>query len=367
MNISYRPAGLAIASLATIASAPAIAQQLPEGSDASILSAWHETLELDFSLVFGGHSPRDGDETAVDPAFDLLATADLNLGMFQDQAMETAAASDTINKHAGKSDADVAAELANPNSDLAQLKFRNQFRLYTGDLPNADDQWNYTMLFQPIFPFSLGETASGNKLTFFLRPAIPLLVEQPVFNAGTLDFNNKTGLGDIGFDAALGMSTKDGWQLAFGMDGMLPTATDGALGGGQLRLGPECLIAKQGKFANDMGYFLGVFPSHLWDVGGWQDGAFSTTNIQPLAVLLLGDGWAVASEPIMSYDWIADQWTIPLNIQISRTVTLGNTPLKIELEFNYYVEQSDAFGPQWMIALNLTPVVSNFLEAMFGG
>jgi len=53
-----------------------------------------------------------------------------------------------------------------------------------------------------------------------------------------------------------------------------------------------------------------------------------------------------------------------LNLTISRTVKAGNTPVKLELEVNYYVERPDTFGPKWMIGLNLTPVVHNFLVDM---
>jgi hypothetical protein len=42
---------------------------------------------------------------------------------------------------------------------------------------------------------------------------------------------------------------------------------------------------------------------------------------------------------------------------------MGKTPVKFQLELNYYVEQPDAFGPEWLIGLNITPVVSNFVEA----
>ncbi len=35
---------------------------------------------------------------------------------------------------------EIAAELANPNTPLASLTFKLQFRGFTGDLPNADDQ-----------------------------------------------------------------------------------------------------------------------------------------------------------------------------------------------------------------------------------
>jgi len=50
---------------------------------------------------------------------------------------------------------EIAKELANPNNSLASLTFKNQFRWYDGDLPTAGDQFNYTTLFQPVFPFSL--------------------------------------------------------------------------------------------------------------------------------------------------------------------------------------------------------------------
>ena len=79
---------------------------------------------------------------------------------------------------------------------------------------------------------------------------------------------------------------------------------------------------------------------------------------------LPGDGWSVGTTPIMNYNWTTDEWSVPLNFSISRTVQAGNTPLKLELEINYYVESPDQFGPQWMIGINITPVVHNFLVDM---
>jgi len=55
---------------------------------------------------------------------------------------------------------DVARELANSNAPLASLTFKNQFRLFTGDLPHSDDQHGFTVLFQPIFPFPLKSPAT---------------------------------------------------------------------------------------------------------------------------------------------------------------------------------------------------------------
>jgi len=269
--------------------------------------------------------------------------------------------------HEGKSADEIAKELANPNNDLAKLTFKNQFRWYKGDLPEADDQSNYTLLFQPVFPFSLGTTESGAKQVMFVRPAIPLLVDQPVpeINNGQLDWEGKTAMGDWGFDWAYAETHKDGFLWAAGLVGTLPFATDSAVGGKQLRLGPEALFAKITKAGT-----FGIFPSHQWDVTGWGDGesnAYSTTAIQPLIIFTPGGGWQVSSKPIMNYDWIDNQWTVPVTLGVAKTVILGGQPWQFEVEANYYVEQPDAFGPDWMLSLNVTPVVNNFIEAMFKG
>jgi len=58
----------------------------------------------------------------------------------------------------------VARELTNPNNGIARLTITNQYRWYIGDLPNADEQSNCSLLFQPVFPFSLGTNESGDKI-----------------------------------------------------------------------------------------------------------------------------------------------------------------------------------------------------------
>ena len=108
---------------------------------------------------------------------------------------------------------DVARDLAKPNSSLATLTVKNQYRWYTGDLPGADHQDNFMMLFQPVFPLSLPQDDSGDKSTLFIRPGIPLLFDQPVLRQGKsgLDFEGVSALGDIGFDLAYGVSKKSGF------------------------------------------------------------------------------------------------------------------------------------------------------------
>ena len=262
-----------------------------------------------------------------------------------------------------KSNDEVAKELANPNNSLASLTFKNQYRWYTGDLPNADDQSNYTLLFQPIFPFPLTPPYEDSKANLFIRPAIPILVDQPVFDSQKFDFDGKTAIGDIGFDLAYGVTEKSGFLWAGGMVGTLPTATASEVAGKQLRLGPEALIAQFEQWG-----VWGFFPGHQWNVAGWGDnGYYSTSQLQLFLVSLPGGGWSVGTKPIINYDWTEDEWTIPLNFSISKTVMIGKMPIKYALEVNYYVEQPDLFGPKWMVGFDITPVVNNIFASFFSG
>jgi len=281
-------------------------------------------------------------------------------GEAADEVSETG--SGALRSGTGKSADEVAKELANPNNSLASLTFKNQFRWYTGDLPDADDQFNYTLLFQPVFPFPLEPTASGGKPNIFVRPAIPILIDQPVFDAANGSFKGASGLGDIGFDLAYGVTEKNGLLWAVGMVGTLPTATDSAFAGKQLRLGPEVFLGVFEKWG-----VFGVFPSHQWNVAGWSDANYSTTQIQPFLRFLPGKGWNIGTTPIMDYNWESGEWTIPLQFSVRKTVAVGKTPVQIELEINYYIDQPDAFGPQWMVGLNITPVVDNVINDWIRG
>jgi len=268
-------------------------------------------------------------------------------------------------EHEGKSADEVAKELTNPNNSIAKLTFKNQYRWYTGDLPDADKQDNYTLLFQPVFPFKLDPRTEEVKSVLFVRPAFPVMFDQPVptVDAGGFDWDKKTALGDVVTDFSYGETHKNGLLWAAGLVSTLPTATDEAIAGKQLRAGPEAVLAKISKTS-----LFGLFPSHQWDVTGWGDsGYYSTSSVQLFATVMPGGGWTVGSQPTLSYDWKSEEWTVPLHLTVSKTELLGGRPWKFEVELNYYVDQPDAFGPDWMVSLNVTPIVENFIEKWVHG
>ena len=250
---------------------------------------------------------------------------------------------------------EIAKSLANPNTPLASQTFKFQYRLFEGELPDADDQSGTTVLYQPSFPFKL-----DNGATLFFRPAFPIVLDQPVYNGADNDFDSVSGMGDIGFDLAYGRTTSTGLLWAVGVISTLPTATKDELGPDRWNLGPEFLIGKISKK-----YVVGALTTYQTDIGGSGDADISLTTVNAFATFLPGGGWNVGSAPIMSYDHENSQWTLPLNLSFGKTVIWKGRPWKLGAEINYFVDQPDAFGPRWMFGINIAPVVENVFARMF--
>ncbi len=255
--------------------------------------------------------------------------------------------------HAQEKTADeIARELANPATPMSSLGNNLEYRAFQGDLPGAKDQSSLVYSFQPSFPFDLGEGR-----TFALRPAIPVILQQPVFDPVTGTFEDESGLGDISFDSFLGNTRPSGWITMYGIFGVLPTASDDSLGKDQWQLGPEIVIGKVNKWG-----VLAVLAFHAWDVAGEDDFDTSLTSIQYIYNINLGSGYQFAAGPIITYDWEADSdqaWTVPLGVGLAKTSILGKTPVKSHLQFFYNVEAPDDFAQDWGIKLSFTPVVKN--------
>jgi len=265
----------------------------------------------------------------------------------------------------GSSADEIARELANPNTSLASLNFKLQYREFQGDLPDAGNQHATTLIFQPSLPFGL---ENGDKILF--RPAIPIQLSSPVAQFGSaaqpvvtnpgLDFDDESGLGDIVFDLAYARTTPGGLLLAGGIVASVPTATKDELGTDRWTLGPELLIGKITKKS-----VIGMYPNHQWDIGGSGNVDISLTSAQLFGIYLPDGGWSVGTSPVVTYDHKADQWTVPLNLTVGKTVMLGGRPWKFGMELNYYVEQADAFGPDWFVGISVAPVTKNFLAEWF--
>lgn len=246
---------------------------------------------------------------------------------------------------------DIANELSNPNSSLGTMNFNFDYIKFKGDLPDADDQRATRITFQPSLPYKLSETTN-----LFIRPAIPLIIDQDVPNQSG-DFDSKgTDLGDISFDVALTKTLPGGIVVVGGLAGTLPTATDDALGLDQWLLGPEAAIAVVRKWG-----VAGVLVSHQWDIAGEDDFDTSITSGQYFYAYNLGDGWQINGSPTFSYNHEASSdnaMTFPLAIGLAKTTIIDGRPWKFSVQYWHYIESPDTFGPDNQIRFTVSPVVA---------
>ena len=250
---------------------------------------------------------------------------------------------------------EIEKELANPNTSVASLTFKAQLRTFEGDLDDADDQDSTTLLFQPALPFKRDD---GSKIIW--RPAVPFIIDQPLYQGGD-DWDEETGMGDISFDLAYALPAEEadpGRLVAVGVFSSLPTGDEDLGFGETTTLGPELLYGRISKEK-----IWGLFPSHQWDIDGDVD--VSLTSLQIFYFRFGDGGMTYGSSPILVYDHEQDEATIPLNFTVSKTIAVGGRPWKIGGEINYYVEQPDAFGPEWMLSFSAAPVVKNALAEWF--
>ena len=260
---------------------------------------------------------------------------------------------------------DLAKQLADPNATLGVLFSQFDYTRYSGDIPNAG-QNGVVFNFQPSLPIPLGP---GTNL--FVRPLIPVYLAQPVLE--TNEFKHKAGLGNISADVALGKTWPSKWMTMVGVFAGFPTATVKELRSDFTTLGPEVIIGKTMNWG-----FLGLMVNHGWGVGSGPDSqgfefddAFvvstdgvprrsSVTAGQYFYIVGLKNGWQIAGTPTFAYNHEGEKGnrlTLPLGTGVVKVTHFGKLPVKLALQYWYYVASPDSFGPKHQFRIQIAPVI----------
>lgn len=240
---------------------------------------------------------------------------------------------------------DLSQKLSNPTAAVGSMNLNIDYITYAGDLLNADEQSSVSLLFQPSLPKPLD---IGFNLLF--RPAIPIYFNQPYYDGS--DFQSAGfGLGNIGFDLALGKTKKNGLLYMFGLVGTVPAATQKELRG-QWALGPEFLIGIVKKK-----FIGGLLLSQQWDV---ESGPIKTNIMggQYFYVIPIGNDQNIAANPAFSHNWETKDFTFPIATGYNKLTAIGKTPFKWSIQILYFVVTPDPFAPNLQFRLTLTPVVN---------
>jgi len=286
----------------------------------------------------------------------LVGTLALLIGLSSSSAAESGS----------QSKEEIAKELANPNTVLTSLKLQIQYFRFDGDLPAADNQDMVKLFFQPTLPFPLEDGK-----TLWVRPGVPFVIDQPIYDTDSRRLGSQSGLGDITLDVQYGTTLENGFLWSVGFSSIFPTASKEGLGSEVWTLGPGFQLGRVTEKS-----VFGVFANHQWDLAGdgksspelpylRRETGISLTAIQLFGVFVPGGGWSFGSMPIMTYNHESEEWMVPLHLTVGRTVIINGRPWKFSLDLNYYVVRPDAIAPEWMVGFNVAPVVENVFAKWF--
>jgi hypothetical protein len=234
---------------------------------------------------------------------------------------------------------ELAKSLANPVAALISVPFQSNFDFGAGA---NDSGFAYTLNIQPVIPISISEDwniISRTILPIAYRDYLP----PPDGDVG--------GLGDT--TQSLFFSPKapgaNGIIWGAGPAFLIPTATDGFLGSGKFGVGPTAVVLRQtGPWT------VGALMNHIWSVAGEHDRAeVNSTFLQPFVTYSLGHGTTLSLNTESTYDWVADQWNVPINLGVQQVFKIGDQAMAFQVGGRYYAEAPEG-GPQWGLRTTLT-------------
>lgn len=224
-----------------------------------------------------------------------------------------------------QSTSDLAQELANPIAAIISVPFQLNY----DDNIGADDQGSRTTLnLQPVIPFEL-----DNGDNIITRTIIPYIWQEDVI-PGT----SQNGIGDILLNAWYSPVTGSPLTWGVGPIVRVPTKTDvssdtwaaGITGIALTTSGP---------------WTYGALGNHLWDIKSNPETPTSTTFVQPFVAYTTPGAWTYSLQSESSYDWEAEEGSVPINFAVSKLAVVGGTPINFQGGLGYWLDAPDN-GPE---------------------
>jgi hypothetical protein len=228
-------------------------------------------------------------------------------------------------------DAGLAQELSNPLADLMSIPIQMN---YDRDIGPRDDGWKLQTNIQPVIPFHLNE--NWNVIS---RTIVPVIHQEDIYPAAGSQF----GLGDINLSLFFSPKTPSTGGVTWGVGPvlLLPTASDELLGAKKWGAGPAAVaLTTQGPWT------VGFLANHVWSYAGDGDRPdISSTFLQPFAAYTWPSAWTVSVQSESNYNWKTENWSVPINVGVSKLVKLGKLPVSLQAGVGYWAESPES-GPE---------------------
>lgn len=225
---------------------------------------------------------------------------------------------------------DLAKQPANPVADLISVPFQGNYNDGIG--PLGDGSQAYINV-QPVIPFKLND--DWNLIT---RTLIPITTQNEIFHGA----GSQLGLTNTTESLFLSPSKPvNGVIWGVGPIFYLPTATDDLLGPEKLGAGPTGVALRQGG-----PWTAGILASQTWSFAGDQNVTdINATYVQPFVSYTTDDAWTFMLNTESTYNWMNDEWSVPINATVSKLVTFDKQPISFFAGARYWVVSPDETGP----------------------
>ncbi|WP_264297432.1 hypothetical protein [Salinicola avicenniae] len=233
----------------------------------------------------------------------------------------------------------LAKQLSNPVANLISVPF--QFN-YDEDLGSGNGE-RFLLNIQPVIPFGISD--NWNLIS---RTILPVVSQDDVVPGEGSQF----GLGDTvqSFFFSPKAPTASGVIWGVGPVFLLPTATETTLGAEKWGGGPTGVVLRQSG-----PWTTGLLANHLWDFAGESHrNDIDSTFLQPFASYTTPEAWTYGVNSESTYDWEANQWSVPVNAFVTKLTSLGAQPISVGGGVRYWVEQPDSGPDGWGARLILT-------------
>jgi hypothetical protein len=233
----------------------------------------------------------------------------------------------------GQENADLAAKLSNPVSDLVSVPFQFNWEQNVGP-PKLT---RFVLNIQPVMPFTMTP-----KLNLIVRMIVPLISQPPLTDGGLA----ASGIGDI--TTSFFVSPSQSKRLVWGAGPVfvLPSTSEPTLGSGKWSAGPTIVALKQ-----DGPWTVGVLWNQVWSFSG--DPARAAVNqmfLQPFLAYQATRTVTLTVQSESTANWEVDEnrWTVPINVIVSKLSSFGQFPASFQVGFGAFPVHPD-IGPSWKI------------------
>ncbi len=226
--------------------------------------------------------------------------------------------------------AELAKKLSNPIASLISVPFQYNFDHNIG--PANDGTKNYINV-QPVVPISLSQ--DWNMIS---RTIVPVVWQDEIFPGAGSQFGLSDTVQSLFFSPK---QPTNGIVWGVGPVFLLPTGTDTLLTTDKWGAGPTAVALTQQN-----GWTVGMLANHIWSFAGDENRAeVNSTFLQPFVSYTTPDAWTFSLNTESTYDWTAEQWSVPLNFVVTKLTKIGNQPISIGGGVRYWADAPDS-GPE---------------------